>query len=167
MPTNKLTRTAMLLALTLVFQSLRLIWPVPGVALNFIIGSLVNTVLLTASATVGIRAGFLIAWAAPVTAYLQGMLPLPVFIVPVAAGNMVYIMLFCLHNRTGFIPATLLAAAGKTLCLYFSFRWLLTFIDFPAKAATALLTAMSWPQLITAVAGAVLSKIIVTRWGKK
>lgn len=158
-----LARAALLLALTLVFQSLRLIIPLPPFFTTFVIGSLVNACLLIALETAGLAAALAIAAVTPVVAYLQQLLPLPVFIPPVAAANIVYVLLFragLAWSRAGAIG---IAAVGKTVLLYFTFAWLLTLINLPPRLAAGLLFVMSWPQLVTTVIGGVLATIIVRR----
>ena len=158
-----LTRAALLLALTLLFQSLRFIIPLPPVLSTFVVGSLVNTCLLVALEMTGFYPAAVIALAAPVVAYLQQLLMLPVFIIPVAIANVVYLGLF----RTGMIwgrwQGIVLAAIGKTTFLYFAFTWLLTFIAINHRIAAGMLFVMSWPQLVTALAGGVLATIISKR----
>jgi len=161
--TQALTRAALLLALTLIFQSLRFIIPLPPVLSTFVVGSLVNTCLLVAVEMAGFYPAAVIAVAAPLVAYFQQLLLLPVFIVPVALANLTYLGLF----RTGMIwgrwQGIILAAIGKTALLYLTFTWLLSFVAVQPRIAAGLLFVMSWPQLVTAVMGGVLATIITKR----
>ena len=158
MVSNKnLTRAALLLALTLLFQSLRFIIPIPVFFSTFLIGSLVNTCLLVAAEMVGQRSAFFIAAVAPMVAYFQQLLPLPVFIGPIAIGNMLYIELFWLGLRWGRWQRVGLAAVGKAAFMYIAFTWLLTFIAIAPKIAAGLMFVMSWPQLITGIIGGILA----------
>ncbi|MDR3560273.1 MAG: hypothetical protein P4N59_02360 [Negativicutes bacterium] len=156
-------RTALLLALTLLFQSLRFIIPVPPFFSTWIIGSLVNACLLVALETTGLYPAVVIAVTAPVVAYLQMLLPLPVFVVPVALANILYVSLFKTGLAWGRWQGITLAALGKTIFLYCAFAWLLTLIHIDSKLANGLLFVMSWPQLVTTVAGGVLATMIVKR----
>jgi hypothetical protein len=160
-----LTRTALLLSLTLVFQSLRFIIPIPVFLSTFLIGSLVNACLLVAVETVGIRLALVIAIITPITAYLQQLLPLPIFILPVALGNAIYIGMFFIGKRWNLWLGIALAAVSKMLFMYASFTWLLTLIAIPVKLATGLLLVMSWPQLVTGVIGGSVAVIIKRRLG--
>lgn len=161
--TRIIARTALLLALTLLFQSLRLLIPLPPFFSTWIIGSLVNACLLVALETTGFFPAAVIAVAAPVVAYLQQMLPLPVFVPPVALANLLYIWLF----RTGLVwgrwQGIALSALGKTIFLYAAFAWLLSFIQIGPRLAAGLLFVMSWPQLVTTTAGGVLAAMVVKR----
>lgn len=159
-----LTRTALLLALMLIFQSLRFFIPIPPLFSSFLIGTLVNATLIISLHTAGLFAALLLSVLAPLVAYFQQLLLLPVFIIPVAVGNMVYVsIMFLLGKRNGWLAATI-AASGKTLLLYSSFFWMLhSWINLPPKIASGLLFVMSWPQLITALAGIMLASVLQRR----
>lgn len=158
-----ITRTALLLALTLLFQSLRLFFPIPPFLSSFIIGSLVNACLLVAAEKAGLWSGLFIAVVAPIVAYFQMLLPIPVFIIPVALGNVAYICLFLFAGKWGRLPGLVLASMGKAGLLYAMFTWLLTFIAIPTTIAAGIMLAMSWPQLVTGVVGGFLALIVVKR----
>ena len=161
---KNLTRTGLLLALTLVFQSLRFLIPVPPWMSTFLIGSLVNAALLVALQALGMRSALLIAVVTPVVAWLQQLLPLPVFILPVALGNSLYVWLFSRLHRAG--PewlAVASAALGKAAFFYLAFSWVLTFIQLPPAITAGLLFVMGWPQLVTGILGGILARWI----GKK
>lgn len=160
---NILARAALLLALTLVFQSLRLVIPVPPFFTTFIIGTLVNACLLIAFETAGLGAAAAIAVVAPVVAYLQGLLFLPVFIPPVAAGNLIYVLVFKAVLARGRALAIGLSAAGKAGFLFAVFTWLLTLVSVPGPLAAGLMFAMSWPQVVTTVAGGILATVVSRR----
>ena len=151
---KNLTRTGLLLALTLVFQSLRFLIPLPPWMSTFLIGSLVNAALLVALQALGMRSALLIACVTPVVAWLQQLLPLPVFILPVALGNSLYIWLFSRLRRAG--PEWLAvgsAALGKAAFFFLAFRGLLSMLELPPALSTAILFVMGWPQLVTGLIG--------------
>ena len=161
-----ITRTALLLALALACQSLRFVLPAPVILSTFIIGSLVNACLLIALQAVGLRPSLLIACVTPIVAYFQQLLPLPIFIVPVAVGNSLFVWLFQRLLRIGRVwPAIGGATLGKTAFFYLAFSWLLTFIQLPKAMATAIMFVMSWPQLVTGILGGVLAHTIWRRLG--
>lgn len=159
----RLTRTALLLALTLLFQSLRFFVPVPAFFSTLIVGSLVNACLLIALEITGFYAAATIALVAPVVAYFQQLLPLPPFIVPIAMANLIYIWLFKNAITWGRWQGIALAAVGKALFLYCAFTGLLTFIHINPKVAGLLLGVMSWPQLFTGIVGGALAMVVVKR----
>jgi hypothetical protein len=160
---SSLARAALLLALTLVFQSLRLVIPIPPFFSTFIIGSLVNACLLIAAETTGLAAAVTIAVITPVVAYLQGFLFLPVFILPVAAAHTLFVLVFRAGFARGRMIALVLAAVVKTACLFAAFTWLLSLISVPPKLAAGMMFVMGWPQLVTAGAGGILATIVTRR----
>jgi hypothetical protein len=161
---KKVTRAALLLALVILFQSMRFFIPVPAFASTFLIGSLVNSCLLIALQVTGIGSAVLIAFIAPVVAYFQQLLPLPVFILPVAVGNALYVWLFSRLSRIGpQWPAIAGAALGKAAFFYLSFSWLLTLVNIPPVLAAGILFVMGWPQLVTGILGGMLARFVYKR----
>ncbi|MGE4282520.1 MAG: ECF transporter S component [Clostridia bacterium] len=153
-----LTRTAMLLALALVFQNLRIIIGV-GLHSQFIIGSLVNATLIIAAATVNLYAGLLIAVATPVVAFLQNQLPLPVLIPIVVLGNAAIIITYYLLRKSNQFAAVVAGALAKYAFFVVAFQASLRLfnIKIPAK----IVASFSWPQLVTALIGGIVAVIIL------
>lgn len=158
-----ITRAALLLALTLIFQSLRFIIPIPPFLSIFLIGSLVNACLLIAAETVSMKYALFIGGGAPIVAYFQQLLPLPIFIIPVMVANFVYIGVFLLAGRKQRWLGVGVAAVSKFLFIYAAFAWLLTMVAIPGSLSAGLMFAMSWPQLITGIMGGLLSGIVTKR----
>jgi hypothetical protein len=162
--TDKMARAALLLALAVTFQSLRLLIPVPPFFTTFIIGSLVNACLLVALETAGLFAAAAIALVTPVVAYFQGLLFLPVFIPPVALAHFIYILIYkAVLGRGRRVAAVGLATAVKAAFLFAAFTWLLTFVNVPPRLGAGIIFAMSWPQLFTGVMGGILATVVVKR----
>ena len=90
---RNLVRGAILLALAVVLQGMRLIIPVPTPISMFLIGSAVNACLVLIARTTGRTQGVTAAVLLPVFAWLEGMLPLWFFIFPVMVGNIVFVLL--------------------------------------------------------------------------
>ena len=157
------TRTALILTLTVLFQSLRLFIPLPPLFSTFLIGTLVNACLLIAVETAGLGAAIIIAVATPAVAWFQQLLPLPVFIFPVAFANITYVTIGFILLRKQRWLGLVAAASIKTLVLYASISWLLDFVTIPPKVATGILFVMSWPQWMTAIFGGVLAFYILKR----
>lgn len=159
-------RTALLLAITLVFQQLRLLIG-NSLPSTIIIGSLVNLALVVAAGMVGWIGGSVIAILSPVVAFLEGHLPLPVLIPFVAVGNIVIIVVFeIIELRKNTSPrlwgGVIAASFAKFLVLLALVVGLfagvmLPGMGLPAQKVSALTTALSlsfsWPQLVTALVG--------------
>lgn len=106
---RKMVVTAILIALTIVFQLLRPVLGGSNIISTYIIGSLVNLVLIIAACAVGLWSGVAVAVVAPLFAVLQNHAQLPM--VPwIIAGNLVLVVLYALFARQ---PKTLKGAVGS------------------------------------------------------
>ncbi|HOQ00910.1 MAG TPA: ECF transporter S component [Acetivibrio clariflavus] len=162
-----LTRTAMLLALTIVFQSLGRFIPL-GPNSMYIVGPLVNACLLISTGLVGIYSGTVISILTPFGAILTGAtMPLP--LAPfVALGNFALVLLFYVFRKKKVI-GLITGAIAKFLVIYGS---LLTIIPYfkilPSQQASNLASkAFGWPQLITALIGGIIALPVIMRLEKR
>ena len=163
MKLRQLISAALLLALALVFQSLRFFIPVPPVFTTFLIGSLVNSCILIAVDKANLTGALAIAVVTPFMAYVQQLLLLPLFILPVAIGNSLLAALYWLLRKRPTWVKIGVAAAGKGLVLYGCFALLLSMIAIPQSAAKAILFVMSWPQFVTGVFGGLIAYAVNKR----
>ena len=154
MKNNNWVRGAMLLAVGLVLQALRLVIPMPPMRTVFVVGTLVNMVLVLAARTGGLWPSVMIAVLLPVMAYFQGQLPLPFLIQVVAVGNLVMVYLCARFWGKGIIIA---APLFKTFILHCSSLFVLWLVAVPEKLALFILFIMGWPQMITGILGLVLA----------
>ncbi len=168
-----ITRTAMLLALALVFQNLRLIIGV-GPHTQFIVGSLVNAVLIVAAGMVSVYSGIIIAFITPIVAFFQGHIPnvLPMMILVVGVGNALIVLIYSVLKNKNEILAVIAGAIVKFIFLFYAVRKVLEIAQgsIPEKAYTKISSLLSvgfsWPQLVTALIGGFLA-IIVLKYVKK
>jgi hypothetical protein len=164
-----ITRTALLLALTIVFQSIRVF--VPTLSLvnlgimdlsTLVIGSLVNLALLASARFVGPLSGVIISVVAPIIAFSQGHVPIVYMIAPIAIGNLVLVLVYY-YGSKGMPEAVALMAAAvvKFAALFVMVRYIVIPLFVKAdKLKAALSAGFSWPQLITAVVAGVITLII-------
>ena len=150
-----LARTAMLIALLLVLQS------VTKGGGQYVTGSCVNAVLAVAALVSGIQSAAVVALVSPFAAFLLGIGPQLLPIVPaIALGNLVYVVVLWvilkkhkLISARG-VAAWIVAAACKFLTLYLLVVKLLCNVLTLKPQQIATFTAMfSWPQLVTALVG--------------
>lgn len=161
---QRLTRAALLLAIMLIFQSIRLFVPVPPFISMFVIGSAVNSCLLLAVEQASWQLALVLAGIAPVIAYLQQVLPLPIFILPVAAANSAYVLGYYMGKRFfGYWPAVGIAAVAKAAAMFAMVIWVIQWVELPAKVTAALSAMFGWPQLITGLGGGIIGYIILKR----
>ena len=156
--TLQIIRTAALLALLIVLQA------VTKPAGQLVTGSCVNAVLAVTALLCGVWPGVAVALVSPFAAFLLGIGPQLIAVVPaIAAGNLVYALLLSLiaRQRAPFarqIAAWLLASFAKFLTLYLLVVRLLCHV-LPLKQAQIVMfsTMFSWPQLVTALIGGALA----------
>lgn len=169
--TRKITLTAILLALALVFQAIRSFIPMPDHVSVFIISTLVNLCLFLSIYFVGFWFTLIIAVVTPVVALLQGHLAFPLFIPLVAAGNAIVIAPWAyLHTFRNWVSKTVCVIIGSTfkfgLLFYLGPLVFKTFIasSLPMTKQQIIMNVLSfnfsWPQLITALAGGFLAIVI-------
>ncbi|MGI6003911.1 MAG: hypothetical protein ACOX88_00640 [Christensenellales bacterium] len=160
---NWLTRTAVILALTLVFQLLRfVIGSTPWT--TYIIGSLVNLGLVAGVYAVDGWAGSVVALVAPIMALIQGHAPAPM--VPVVmAGNLILVWTFALLKKKNWLIPIVPAALLKYALMAFGMALLVIGTVNSATLATAFTQQLV--QLPTAVIGAVLARPVIAALGKR
>ena len=90
---SKLVRGALLVALALALQSLRLVLPMPQLLSTFIIGTLVHMMLVLTLQLSGLKTALLLAFLLPLTAYVQGQVLLPFLIPVIWLGNFIFVLL--------------------------------------------------------------------------
>ncbi len=156
------TRTGLILAVTLLLQGMRLLFPIPPQISMFLIGSLVNACLALAVLKIGWKSGLVVACITPVFAWLEGMLPFFPFIFPTAVGNSIFVGVIYLL-RAYRLLGLYGAACCKMVAIYSAFYILFGCIDFPETVRHMILMSMSWPQLVTGVLGGTIAYRIAKR----
>lgn len=161
-----LTRTAMLLALTMIFQFIGRFIPL-GPNSNFIVGPLVNACLIISAGLVGLFSGTVISVLAPYGAILTGAtLPLP--LAPfVALGNFVLVLAFYIFRKKK-VAGIIAGSIAKFAVIYGSLLYIIPFFKLlPQNKAMALAgAAFGWPQLVTALIGGIIAIPVVHRLEK-
>lgn len=153
------------MALTVIMQSLRLVLPMPPVVSTFIIGTLVNMMLIITSRISGFKAAALLTILLPVLAYMQGQLLLPLLIPVVIAGNMFYVVL--LRRKRVFVFNYLLPPAVKALLMYLGAYIVLSFLQLENSVLVKnILFGMSVPQFVTGLLGVVAAERILVKLNK-
>jgi len=159
-----ISRTAILLAVTVLLQSLRLFLPVPSLVDQYVIGSLVNLCLIVAAVLIGIEGGLIVAILTPVIAFLQNALPNPVMVPFVALGNATIVVLVAVLYRKNKYAALAAGALCKFLVLYVTVVHVaipLFMPNTPLPAKELMTLKFSWPQLITASIGGMLALLVL------
>ncbi len=146
-----ITRSALLLALAIAIQGVKL----P----QFITGPLINTILYIAVALVGTVSAVLIGIFTPVIALLFGIMKLPPAVPVIIAGNTALALVFGKFKQSP-VTGVLTASVAKFAVMFLGVKYILPVlfkINLPAPGIALLTT----PQLFTALAGGVLAIIIL------
>lgn len=148
--TRMITRSALILALAIAIQSVRLPQAVTG--------PLINTLLFIAVATTGTLSGVLVGLFTPIIAFTLGIMALAPAVPVIIAGNIVLALVFgyIKNMYLGFVAAAVAKFAVMALGVYYVLP-LLVSINLPPKVIATLTT----PQLFTALGGGVIALIIL------
>lgn len=163
MNNSKLVRGALLVALALALQSLRLVLPMPQLLSTFIIGTLVHMMLVLTLQLNGLKTALLLAFLLPLTAYVQGQVLLPLLIPVIWLGNFIFVLL--VRQFKGSRKLSLCVPPVAKACVMLLVAWAaLSFLALPNPALRkTVMFAMSVPQLLTAVAGILLAEQVKKR----
>lgn len=163
MNNSRLVRGALLVALALALQSLRLVLPMPQLLSTFIIGTLVHMMLVLTLQLGGLKTALLLAFLLPLTAYVQGQVLLPFLIPVIWLGNFIFVLL--VRQFKDRRKLSLLMPPLAKACVMLLAAWAaLSFLALPNPALRkTVMFAMSVPQLLTAVAGILLAEQVKKR----
>lgn len=163
MNNSKLVRGALLVALALALQSLRLVLLMPQLLSTFIIGTLVHMMLVLTLQLNGLKTALLLAFLLPLTAYVQGQVLLPFLIPVIWLGNFIFVLLVRQFKDSRKLSLSIPPLAKA--CVMLLAAWAaLSFLALPNPALRkTVMFAMSVPQLLTAVAGILLAEQVKKR----
>lgn len=165
-----ITQTAVLIALLVALQ-----WATAGTSAfagQYITGSCVNAVLAVAALAAGLWSGVVVALLSPFFAFLLGIGPQLIQVVPaIALGNLTYVLvLYFVLGRKKSSPVwkellgLLCASAAKALILYLAVVKVMLSVmgpSLPVKQVQTFTAMFSWPQMITALIGGLVALLIV------
>ena len=160
MQQQKLVRAALLLAIAVLIQQIRLLVPLPVLVSTLIIGTVVNACLALAARFTTLTLAMEMTILLPVIAFLQGHLLLAVLIPVVFLGNAAYIL--CCAK----LPGKFLLVTGpllKTVVMIAGTFVVIRLFNINANLGSKILLTMTWPQLVTGVLGLALAKMIEKR----
>ncbi len=146
--TGILTRAALLLAIALVFQFVKM-----G---QLITGSGINAVLILAAQVCGLPWAMAIGFTTPFMAVVLGVQPSAMIIVVpfIIVSNILYATIYSLLKGRSRIIGVIAAAFAKFGLLYSAVNLFLT-VQPPIKAA------LSFPQLLTALIGGTIALAVI------
>lgn len=132
-----------------------------------ITGPLINAFLLLAAVRLGKSSAITLGLIPSVVALSRGLLPVALApIVPfIMLANCLFVLVFSAIYKKSFPLAVLSAATVKFLLLHTVSQILLANL-LPGKFVTVASHMMSWPQLVTALAGGVIAWVILSGFTK-
>ena len=157
-----ITETAVMTALLIALQALT------KSGGQYVTGSCVNAVLAVTALVAGLGSGAVVAALSPFFAFLLGIGPQLLPVVPaIAAGNIVFVLLLRLIAGERSKPlwrqgaAWLAAAAGKFVVLYLLVvKLLCSALPLQQPQIDAFSAMFSYPQLVTALTGGALALLL-------
>ncbi|MGE5614887.1 MAG: ECF transporter S component [Bacillota bacterium] len=164
--TKFIARTALLLATAIVFQVFGGFIPYH----NFVVGSIVNAVLMIATAIAGLWSGIAISVIAPIVAALTNkaaIAPLIFAFSPfIIIGNTIIVVCFYLLGKKSRVAGVALGALLKFGFLYAAISVFTSVVRMKPQVSITLKSLFSWPQLITAVVGGAIALSVLKLIGK-
>lgn len=164
--TKLIARTALLLATAIVFQVLGGFIPYH----NFIVGPVVNAVLLIATAIAGLWSGVAISVIAPIVSALTNkaaIAPLIFAFSPfIIIGNIIIVTCFYLVGKKSRVAGVASGALLKFGFLYAAVSVFTSVVEMKPQVAIMLKSLFSWPQLLTAAIGGVIALAVLKLIGK-
>ncbi len=175
-----ITETGVMLALLISLQWVGSLIP-DAMTKQLVTGTLVNCVLAVTALVAGMSNGVTVAVISPICAFLFGIAPNFITVIPIMLGNVCYVILLRLlmgsaQTRAWEKPAALvLASTAKFTVLYLLVAQIIcnsasdlllgkklgNIVLLAPPMLQLLPTMFSWPQLITALAGGSVALFIV------
>lgn len=164
--TQFITRTALLLAVAIAFQIFGKFIPYN----NFIVGPVVNAVLIVATAAAGLWSGAAISVIAPLISSITNKAPIAPLVLAfspfIIIGNFLIVLCFYLLRKKSKITGIALGALLKFGFMYAAVSIFTAKVEMEPKFALTLTNLFGWSQLMTAVAGGAIALIILRLAGR-
>jgi MFS family permease len=129
-------------------------------------GPIVNSTLFVATAVLGLSGGILVGLIPSVVALSAGLLPsvLAPMIPFIMLGNMIMVLAFNFFKERNYWQGMIAGSFLKFVFLYSTSSVVINLL-LKKEVAEQVSLMMSWPQLLTAIAGGCLAYVII-KWGK-
>ena len=166
MNTKRLVVGALLVAVAVILQASRLIMPLPPLLTTFIIGTLVNMMLVLCVRLNGFTSAAVLSILLPIFAYVQGQLLLPMLIPVVALGNVLFAY-FVERFKSG-VLGYIIPPVVKAVSMCASAYVVIAFLGIESVAMQkGILFAMRVPQLVTGFTGILCARKMVEVFKKE
>ena len=160
MQERKLVRAALLLAIAVLIQQIRLLVPLPVLVSTLLIGTVVNACLALAARLTSLSLALEMTLLLPIIAFLQGHLLLAMLIPVVFLGNAVFVLCCCkLRWKLLLLAGPLL----KTGMMILGTTLVIKLFHIAPNLGSKIILTMTWPQLVTGVLGLLLGGLVENR----
>ncbi|NCN26082.1 iron hydrogenase [bacterium] len=129
---------------------------------QFIVGPIVNATLFISAATIGTAGAIMVGLVPSVISLSVGLLP-PVLapVIPfIMISNALLVSVFAIFRKRNFFLGIVAASVVKYLFLYATSSMVISLL-LKKEVASSVAQMMSWPQLVTALAGGVLAWVFL------
>lgn len=150
--TEKITKSAVLLSLALLFQIGFTSFAQP------VVGPLVNMVLLLAVITVGPATACFIGCLTPIAAYGLGIMPVLPVVPVIILGNLLYVLTFFALKPKSMVAGVVGASLAKTALMALAVRLLAKYLI--PSLPVQIIAVLSLPQLYSALLGGGMALLI-------
>lgn len=160
MTDKNLARIAILLAIAVVVQQLRILLPIPTPITTLMIGTIVNCILILAVQFTSLSWALRLALVLPCIAFVQGHL-FATFQIPIVfISNGLYVWVYSkLQKKSVLIIAPLV----KTLAMAVGIVIVVKLFGMDNRIISNLIFIMCWAQFITGILGLALARVIDNR----
>lgn len=134
----------------------------PLVKQQLIVGPIVNATLFISAATIGTAGAIMVGLVPSVISLSVGLLP-PVLapVIPfIMISNALLVSVFAIFRKRNFFLGIVAASVVKYLFLYATSSMVISLL-LKKEVASSVAQMMSWPQLVTALAGGVLAWVFL------
>ena len=134
----------------------------PLVKQQLIVGPIVNATLFISAATLGTAGAIMVGLVPSVISLSVGLLP-PVLapVIPfIMISNALLVSVFAIFRKRNFFLGIVAASVVKYLFLYATSSMVISLL-LKKEVASSVAQMMSWPQLVTALAGGVLAWVFL------
>lgn len=135
---------------------------IPLIKQQMIVGSMVNATLFLSTALLGLEYGVLVALIPSLIAISVGLLPiiLAPMIPFIMFSNIILIFSFNLLKKKNYLIGIFVSSFLKFLFLFF-FSYIVVNLIIKEEVISKVIAMMQWPQLTTALAGGLISYIVI------
>ncbi|WP_196594137.1 hypothetical protein [Pectinatus sottacetonis] len=165
MKTSLITKLSLIIAVSAVIQSLRLVFPLPPIISIFVIGAMLNACIIYSFKIAFLKGACLLSLFLPVIALLQGAFIAYVLIIPALLTNIAYIYTYKIVLKASMWKRISLPSVIRAMTMYLSSAVVLHFFHF-GEQFIWLQFLIAAIQILTGSCGIYLGEKLDTKIGQ-